>query len=90
MKVTELERELKREVSELEKGALSGDYSKVLRKVRTLKAYLHVIKTQKLWSKGNKYFALLEQVENTKEAVERRSVKELEESLSKIEKLLME
>ena len=88
-KAKEVETELEKCIKEIEQSLLSGDYSKTVKRVKLAKAYVNVIKVNKLWSRGNRYFALLSMIGEAKEAFEKKDLKNLETSLNSIEKTLL-
>jgi hypothetical protein len=88
-KTQEVEKDLQKYIEEIEEAVFSGDYSKAFSSLQRAKALTHYIKVNKLWNKGNKYFALINQVGQVKNAFERKDIKKLEDSLNSIEKTLL-
>jgi len=88
-KVEEVERLLEENLRILEEGVLVGDYQKTLTALRRAKGIVHIIKVDKLWTRGNKYFAIVDTVKQVKESFRKKNIKELEEGLNQLERLLL-
>jgi len=88
-KARTVEKELEEKITELEQNLLSGKYSEAFKSLQKAKALTHIIKVGKYWNRGNKFFALISETRKVREAFESKRIKELEESLNRIENLLL-
>ena len=83
-----LEKEIKRLIERLEKAVFEGDVGEAYNLTQRLRKYVKVAKELGLWNRGNQWFAMVGVVKNIRESFEKKSLKELEENLEKMEKIL--
>jgi len=88
-RLKELETELESYLEGIEEAVTSGDYGKAFKLLQKAKVRAHLIKTQKLWNRGNRYFAIIAAVREAQAAFKKRNVKELETALEKAQNLLV-
>jgi len=87
-KEKELEKEIKRLIERLEKAVFEGDVGEAYNLTQRLRKYVKVAKELGLWNRGNQWFAMVGVAKKVKESFERKNLRELEESLEKMEKIL--
>jgi heterodisulfide reductase subunit B len=87
-KLEQIEKDLEAYINAIEESVISGDYGKAFRSTQKAKALVHIVKIEKLWEKGNRYFAIIDAVKQARNALKKRNSRELEGALERVETLI--
>jgi len=87
-KIEALRREVEERMQKIEELIATGDYGEALYQINRLKPFVRLLK-EEMARGGNKYFALINELQEAKESYQKGQLSEFENSLSRIEKLLL-